>query len=108
VTGIEPACPAWEVQNRQCADLVKSEKYLFKCRVDHPALPAHIRRSPWRGARLGHELGVQFFWLDSRSPPGPWFLLSVASVFGSPGRAAVGGAAVSARRATNMGGHTTS
>jgi len=25
VTGIEPACPAWEVQNRQLADLAKVE-----------------------------------------------------------------------------------
>ena len=53
VTGIEPACPAWEVHKWAFNDQANSEKCLIKCRVGYPALPADIRRSPWRGARLG-------------------------------------------------------
>ena len=51
--GVAAACPAWEVQNWQFADLPKSQKCLIRRNVDYPALPADIRRSPWRGARLG-------------------------------------------------------
>ncbi len=53
VTGIEPACPAWEVQKWEFTDQAKSEKYLIKCRVGYPALPTDIRRSPWRWPRTG-------------------------------------------------------
>ena len=53
MTGIEPACPAWEVQNRQFADLPKSGKCLIRCRMGYPFLSASNRQSLWRGARLG-------------------------------------------------------
>jgi hypothetical protein len=61
VTGIEPACPAWEVQNRHFDDLPKEETYLIKGHFDYPVLPADIRRSPWRGARSGARRGCPVF-----------------------------------------------
>jgi len=61
VTGIEPACPAWEVQNRQFVDLPKSEKDLITCDVDYPVLSVSNRQSPWRGARLGARSGCPVF-----------------------------------------------
>jgi hypothetical protein len=52
VTGIEPACPAWEVQKWQFSDQLKSEKCLIRCYFDYPLLPDGNRCFPCHVARL--------------------------------------------------------
>ena len=61
VTGIEPACPAWEVQNWQFADLRKSEEYLIGGDFDYPALPAGNRCFPYHVARLVARIAFPVF-----------------------------------------------
>ena len=65
MTGIEPACPAWEVQKWQFADLLKSEKYLIRGSFNYWGCPlvTAVLRAMWHV--WWHEMRLQLFWLDT-------------------------------------------